>query len=173
MLISCAQTQPNQGDNINGISGNDQGKAFERRGASEQSPEVDAATNGSDPHAETHATGFNTGQSRSAREADAARPELTDEELMALPRDARRTRIIEGFVCNKNTYGQSSYIKYRPGGMGLVGNQENESVFRWSVRNDQLCYEGTYFEDSCHNLPKRDMPNERKWLLTAMGRGCL
>ena len=92
---------------------------------------------------------------------------------MALPRDARRTRIIEGFACNRNTYGQSSYIKYRPGGMGLVGNQENESVFRWSVRNDQLCYEGTYFEDSCHNLPKRDMPNEREWLLNAMGKGCL
>ena len=118
-------------------------------------------------------TGFDTGQSRSAREADASRPDLTDEELMALPRDARRTRIIEGFVCNRNTYGQSSYIKYRPGGMGLVGNQENESVFRWSVRNDQLCYEGTYFEDSCHNLPKRDMPNEREWLLNAMGKGCL
>lgn len=98
---------------------------------------------------------------------------LTDEELMALPRDARRTRIIEGFQCDYTHYGQTAYMKYLSGGMGLAGNHEGENVFRWKVANDQFCLSGTYFEDKCYDLPKVDMPDERDWLLAALSRGCL
>lgn len=100
-------------------------------------------------------------------------PPISDAELAAMPRDARRTRIIEGFVCNRFIQGQAGYIRYLPGGVGLVGHHEGSSPFRWKVENDRFCVSGNHFEGKCDALPARDLPNERKLLLEALGKGCL
>ncbi|MEM8752652.1 MAG: hypothetical protein AAGF90_06725 [Pseudomonadota bacterium] len=99
-------------------------------------------------------------------------PNLTDAELAALPRDERRTRIVEGFSCNMMLIGQPGRVEYRPGGIGLVSHQEGEVVFNWSIENDELCVRGVEFRDRCSALPRADLPNEREWLTTALGKGC-
>lgn len=98
---------------------------------------------------------------------------LTDAELAALPRDERRTKIIEGFTCETLTYGQAVYIKYLPGGRGVVGHHEGDVDFNWSVENDQLCITGWRINDKCSSLPKRDIDNEREVFLTALSKNCL
>lgn len=98
---------------------------------------------------------------------------MSDEEIAKLPRDQRRTKYMEGFTCNRMIVGQSGYVKYLPGGVGLVGHQEGNVSFSWSIKNDELCYRSHRWEDKCQQLPKRDIPNEKEWLLGGLAKNCL
>lgn len=100
-------------------------------------------------------------------------PVPSDAELASLPRDERRTKIVEGFVCNRSIQGQSGFIKYLPGGIGLVGHQEGDVQFRWVIENDQFCVRGHQFQDNCSALPEEDLPNEREWLIGALSKSCI
>ena len=97
---------------------------------------------------------------------------MTDAEINALPRDQRRTKIMEGFTCHRFIAGQAGYIKYMKDGEGRVGHHEGYNSFTWSIENDQLCYRGYNFQDECHDLPKRDLQNERAWLIGALSKNC-
>ena len=101
------------------------------------------------------------------------RATLTDAELAALPRDERRTRIIEGFVCNTQIQGQAGYVRYLPGGRVLVGHHEGDVQLRWKVENDQFCIEDGPFDRRCFDLPKEDLPNERETFLSAFSKSCV
>lgn len=98
---------------------------------------------------------------------------VTDAELAEMPRDLRRTKIIEGFTCERMIQGQPGYVKYLKNGRGLVGHQAGDADFRWEVKSDQLCIRTGAFDEKCNNLPARDFDNEREWLLTALGKSCL
>lgn len=107
------------------------------------------------------------------RSPKVVRAPLTDAELAALPRDERRTRIIEGFVCNRQIQGQAGYVRYLPGGRVLVGHHEGDVQLRWKVENDQFCIENGPFNRRCFDLPKEDLPNERETFLSAFSKSCV
>lgn len=111
------------------------------------------------------------GQNDGGAASDAA--EQTEATTASALRDERRAKYIEGFTCNRMIQGQSGYIKYLAGGRGVAGHQDGTVDFRWSVRNDKFCVRGVEFRDACGQLPKRDMPNEREWLLKELGESCI
>ena len=100
-------------------------------------------------------------------------PKMSDEEIAKLPRDQRRTKWVEGFTCERLLRGQAFVFKYKKGGVATVRVHEGQRSFRWSIKNDQFCYDGDYFTGECQDLPKRDIPNEKEALLGWLGASCL
>lgn len=97
---------------------------------------------------------------------------LSDAELAALPRDERRTKILEGFTCNRFVNGQLGYVKYLTNGEGRFGHQEGYVSFTWSIEDDRICYRSPNFSDSCDALPARNLPKERDWLIGEFAKNC-
>ena len=104
--------------------------------------------------------------------AEPAGPEMTDEEIWALPRDERRTKWIEGISCHW-VYGTTPQkISYKRNGVAIHDWVDDQAVFKWYVKDDHFCTDGHDRQKYCSQLPDFDVEGEKEWLQNALATSC-
>lgn len=87
-------------------------------------------------------------------------------------RDERRASYITGFSCSMVVRGQPVTVRYSKGGAGRIEWQEDDTAFRWSVKEDQLCMQITGAEKRCSSLGSETSPNEKEEFQKALAENC-
>jgi len=86
-------------------------------------------------------------------------------------RDAQRSSYIEGYKCNGLSQGQDMTMRFKRG-YGELRVGEAEVNFRWSIKEDVLCFQYDGQKKGCSTLPARRYSDEKEALRKMLSPSC-